>query len=97
MLQQTLDSFNSTVTELENLQSTRSELEDKLADHCNTINSEKPINIGSENESLMEKLVNLQQQVDSLERSKQYFKVLVVADELRCYVIFMNWNMINCH
>jgi hypothetical protein len=60
------------------------ELEDRLNDHCNTINSEKT---GSGNDSLMEKLVKLQQQVDSLERSKQYLKVLVVADELRCYII----------
>jgi hypothetical protein len=65
------------------------ELADTIADHCNTINSEKPINIGPENESLMEKLINLQKQVDSLERSKQYLKVLVVADELRYYIILL--------
>ncbi|RIA95802.1 TIP-1 family-domain-containing protein [Glomus cerebriforme] len=86
ILQQTLVSFNSTVTELEKLQTTRKELEDTLTDHRNTIDSEKLINIqgieGSENEPLMEKLAKLQQQVDSLERSKQYLKVLVIADEL---------------
>ncbi|CAB4385024.1 unnamed protein product [Rhizophagus irregularis] len=81
VLQQSLDSFNVTVNELENLQATRMELEDALADHCSIVVSEKPIE-DSENETLMKKLVKLQQQVDSLERSKQYLKVLVVADEL---------------
>ncbi|PKC16960.1 hypothetical protein RhiirA5_305604 [Rhizophagus irregularis] len=81
VLQQALDSFNVTVNELENLQATRMELEDALADHCSIVVSEKPIE-DSENETLMKKLVKLQQQVDSLERSKQYLKVLVVADEL---------------
>jgi hypothetical protein len=65
------------------------ELEDALADHCNVVVPENLIE-GSENETLMKKLVKLQQQVDSLERSKQYLKVLVVADELRCYIIFIH-------
>lgn len=65
------------------------ELEDALADHCSIVVSEKPIE-DSENETLMKKLVKLQQQVDSLERSKQYLKVLVVADELRCYIVLIH-------
>ena len=94
MLEQTLVSFNSTVTKLETLQSTRLELEDTLADHCNTMVSQKPSNIqgveDSQSETIMEKLVKLQQQIDSLEISKQYLKVLVVTNELRCYIIFMH-------
>ena len=51
--------------------------------------SQKSLNIQevkeSQNETIMEKLVKLQKQIDSLEMSKQYLKVLVVADELRLY------------
>ncbi|CAI2172787.1 4940_t:CDS:10 [Funneliformis geosporum] len=86
VLQQSLVSFTSTITELESLQSTRLELEDALTDHCNAMVSQKILNTqGVEdlrNETIMEQLVTLQQQLDSLERSKQYLKVLVVIDEL---------------
>ncbi|CAG8509707.1 10931_t:CDS:10, partial [Dentiscutata heterogama] len=84
ILNQSLQAFNSTVTDLEDLQATRLELGDALADHCNTVTS-NPSNLQdnfSDNKTLMDELIMLQQQVDSLERSKQYLKVLVVAEEL---------------
>ncbi|CAG8765469.1 8807_t:CDS:10, partial [Dentiscutata erythropus] len=84
ILKQSLQAFNSTVTDLEDFQATRLELGDVLADHCNTVTS-NPSNLQdnfSDNKTLMDELIMLQQQVDSLERSKQYLKVLVVAEEL---------------
>ena len=41
----------------------------------------------SDNKTLMDELIMLQQQVDNLERSKQYLKVLVVAEELRYFPV----------
>ncbi|CAG8855124.1 33460_t:CDS:2, partial [Gigaspora margarita] len=84
ILKQSLQAFNSTVTELEDLQATRLELEDTLVDHCNIVTSNQS-NLQesfSDNKTLMDELIMLQQQVDNLERSKQYLKVLVVAEEL---------------
>jgi hypothetical protein len=63
------------------------ELEDTLADHCNTIVSQKSSNTQGVEETIMEKLVKLQQQIDSFEISKQCLKVLVITNELRCYII----------
>ncbi|CAG8770430.1 3508_t:CDS:10 [Cetraspora pellucida] len=85
ILKQSLQAFNSTVTELEDLQATRLELDDILTDYCNSVSSTNPSNLQenfSNNKTLMDELTMLQQQVDSLERSKQYLKVLVVAEEL---------------
>ncbi|CAG8744968.1 13809_t:CDS:2, partial [Ambispora leptoticha] len=85
ILKQSLQAFNSTVTELEDLQATRLELEDVLTDYCNNVTSSNPSNLQenvSNNKTLMDELTMLQQQIDSLLRSKQYLKVLVVAEEL---------------
>ncbi|CAG8817717.1 29692_t:CDS:2, partial [Racocetra persica] len=85
ILKQSLQAFNSTVTELEDLQATRLELEDVLTDYCNNVTSSNLSNLQenvSNNKTLMDELTMLQQQIDSLLRSKQYLKVLVVAEEL---------------
>ncbi|RHZ68896.1 hypothetical protein Glove_292g60 [Diversispora epigaea] len=87
-LKESLESFNSISIELEGLQASRLELEDEFADYCDTVIS---TNLGPSQETtpttkkdmtLMEQLTILKQQVDSLMRSKQYLKVLVVAEEL---------------
>ncbi|CAG8435099.1 3053_t:CDS:10 [Scutellospora calospora] len=85
ILKHSLQAFNSTVTKLEDFQATRLELEDVLTDHCNIVTSSNSLSLQenfSNEKTLMDELVMLQQQVDSLERSKQYLKVLVVAEEL---------------
>ncbi|CAG8647534.1 12367_t:CDS:2, partial [Acaulospora morrowiae] len=85
-LQQSLKLFDSTIVKLEELQATRLELQDTLAEHCDKVTSKNLTNSQGKstdnNVTLLEQLVSLQKQVDSLERSKQYLKILVVAEEL---------------
>ncbi|CAG8433280.1 4161_t:CDS:10 [Diversispora eburnea] len=84
-LKESLESFNSISIELEGLQASRLELEDEFADYCDTListNSRHSQETTTKDMTLMEQLTILQQQVDSLIRSKQYLKVLVVSEEL---------------
>ncbi|KAG9295333.1 hypothetical protein G9A89_013362 [Geosiphon pyriformis] len=82
-IQNCLDSFKMTGSQLEDLQSTRLELEDALSElKISLINSSDWENNVSNDKTLLEELINLQQRVESLEGAKKYLKVLVVADEL---------------
>ncbi|CAJ0830798.1 5447_t:CDS:10 [Entrophospora sp. SA101] len=79
-LKYSLSSFNATVTELENLQSTRLELGDWLASQFEIFDNG---HFGSKKkDDLLDELIKLQRQVYGLGKSKKYMKILVIADEL---------------